>query len=337
MVQDIHPVARAGGSASPAVLLRKLLLTREGGVLCAVFLLAVIFTAMSPVFMTGPNIINLLRQVSLLGILAIGATFVLIISEVDLSVGSLYGFSGLVAGTLLLAGVPEAGVIVLVLLLGAGIGALNGGITILGGIPSFITTLGTLYLIRGITLVISNGMAVSLPYGSETGSILKFLSQGQVFGLSIQVVLLAVVAIIGFVLLHRTTFGFHVFAVGGNERASRIIGVPTGLVKVTAFSIAGGLAALAGMVNFGFLENVQPVTGSGLELDVIAAVIIGGTRLGGGQGSVVGTLLGVLLIGIVRNGLVLLGVTPFWQTTLIGAVVLAAALIGGVTSKNRSK
>lgn len=316
---------------------RRLMVTREGGVLVAVFLLIVVFALTSPVFMTTTNIINLLRQISLLGILAIGATFVLIISEVDLSVGSLYGFSGLIAGMMLLAGLHEVPVILAVLALGVAIGAVNGGITVIGGIPSFITTLGTLYLIRGITLVISGGMAVSLPYGSDTAPILKFLAQGQVFGLSLQVLLLIAVAIAGYLVLHRSTFGFHVFAVGGNERAARVIGIPTGWVKVIAFAIAGGLAALAGMVNFAFLENVQPVTGAGLELDVIAAVIIGGTRLGGGQGSIAGTLLGVLLIGLVRNGLVLLGVSPFWQTTLIGAVVLAAALIGGITAKRTAR
>lgn len=329
-----RPLAKASNTASAV---RRLMGTREGGVLVAVLLLALFFTVYSPVFLTGPNIVNLLRQISLLGVLAIGATFVLIISEVDLSVGSLYGFSGLIAGLMLVAGMPEIPVMLIVLLLGVTIGAMNGAITIVGGIPSFITTLGTLYLIRGITLVISGGMAVSLPYGSGTAPILRYLAQGQIFGLSVQVILLIVVAVLGYIALHRSTFGFHVFAVGGNERAAKVIGVPTGLVKVIAFAIAGGLAAIAGMVNFAFLENVQPVTGAGLELDVIAAVIIGGTRLGGGQGSIAGTLLGVLLIGIVRNGLVLLGVSPFWQTTLIGAVVLAAALIGGITAKRKSR
>jgi ribose/xylose/arabinose/galactoside ABC-type transport system permease subunit len=315
-------------------MLRRLLLTRETGVFVALLALCVLFAVLSPVFLYKTNLLNLLRQVSLLGIMAIGATFVLIGSEVDLSVGSVYGFAGLIAGMMILAGVPEVVALLIAVALGAGIGALNGGVTVLGRIPSFITTLGTLYLVRGMTLVISNGMPVSLPHDAKLAPLVTFLAQGRVLGgLSFQVVLLAAVAVLGYLVLHRSTLGFHIFAVGGNERAARIIGVPVGRTKILAFALAGALGAFAGVVNFGFLENVQPVTGQGLELDVIAAVIIGGTRLGGGEGSVVGTLFGVLLIGVVRDGLVLLGVTPFWQTTLIGAVVISAALIGSLTSK----
>lgn len=313
---------------------RGLLLTREAGVFGALLALCIVFAIASPVFLTGQNILNLLRQISLLGVLAIGATYVLIISEVDLSVGSLYGFAGMVGGLLIVSGVPEVAAILITLTLGLAIGAMNGAITVAGRIPSFITTLGTLYLIRGATLVMSNGMPVSLPHGQGAAPILTSLAQGSLIGnLSNQVLVLIVVAVLGFFLLHKTTFGFHIFAVGGNDRAARIVGVPVSRTKIVAFSIAGLLASFAGIINFGFLENVQPVTGIGLELDVIAAVIIGGTRLGGGEGSIAGTLLGVLLIGVVRNGLILLGVTPFWQTTLIGAVVLTAALIGGLTSK----
>ncbi|MDQ0393087.1 ABC transporter permease [Labrys monachus] len=321
---------RRGGGRT----LRGLLVTREAGVFAALLALCVVFALASPVFLTKMNILNLLRQISLLGVLSIGATYVLIISEVDLSVGSLYGFAGMVGGMLIVDGTPEILAILITLALGLAIGALNGAITVVGRIPSFITTLGTLYLIRGATLVMSNGMPVSLPHGHGGAPIITYIAQKSLLGgLSNQVLLLIVIAAFGFYLLHRTTFGFHIFAVGGNDRAARIIGVPVARTKVVAFAIAGLLAALAGIVNFGFLENVQPVTGIGLELDVIAAVIIGGTRLGGGEGSIPGTLLGVLLIGVVRDGLILLGVTPFWQTTLIGAVVLAAALIGGLTSK----
>lgn len=313
---------------------KRIFTTREAGVLAALICIFVLFAITSPVFATQTNLVNLLRQISLLGVMAIGATYVLIISEVDLSVGSLYGLSGMLCGTLLLQGVPEVFAILAALLAGVAVGALNGGITVAGRIPSFITTLGTLYLVRGATLVMSNGMPVSLPDGQGLGGFVTYIAQGTLFGgLSNQVLVLAAVAVVGYLLLHRTTFGFHVFAVGGNARAARIVGVPVARTKIAAFALAGLLTSFAGIINFGFLENVQPVTGTGLELDVIAAVIIGGTRLGGGEGSIAGTLLGVLLIGVVRNGLILLGVTPFWQTTLIGAVVLAAALIGGLTSK----
>ena len=330
MTPVVLPREDEGGAAA----VKRYLLTREAGVFAALLALCLVFAIVSPVFLHSVNLLNLLRQISVLGILAIGATFVLITAEVDLSVGSVYGFAGLVVGTLIVGGLPEVPAMLLAVALGVGVGALNGAITVLGRIPSFITTLGTLYLVRGATLVISSGMPVSLPHGGGAAPIITFMAQGRILGgLSFQVVLLALVALLGFVLLHRATFGFHIFAVGGNERASRIIGVPVARTKLLAFSLAGGLGAFGGVVNFGFLENVQPVTGQGLELDVIAAVIIGGTRLGGGEGSIVGTLLGVLLIGVVRNGLVLLGVTPFWQTTLIGAVVITAALVGALTTK----
>ena len=320
--------------SSGAQAIRGLLVTREVGVLAALLALCVFFSFASHVFLTSTNILNLLRQISLLGVLAVGATYVLIISEVDLSVGSLYGFAGMVSGLLIVNNVPEIAAIVITLFFGLAIGALNGAITVAGRIPSFITTLGTLYLIRGATLVMSSGMPVSLPHGQGAAPIITYLAQGSLFGgLSNQVLVLIAIAAAGYFILHKTTFGFHIFAIGGNDRAARIVGVPVVRTKIFAFALAGVLAAFAGVINFGFLENVQPVTGMGLELDVIAAVIIGGTRLGGGEGSIPGTLLGVLLIGVVRDGLILLGVTPFWQTTLIGAVVLAASLIGGLTSR----
>lgn len=332
----MYALANNATAPSAASSLRNFYRSREAGVLAAVLCLGTLFSLTSPVFLTSTNLLNLLRQISLLGVLATGATYVLIISEVDLSVGSLYGFSGMAAGMMLVHGVPEIVTIGATLLLGLVFGALNGTITVVGRIPSFITTLGTLYLIRGVTLVMSNGMSVSLPDDHPIAPIITALAQGSLFGhLSNQVLVLVVVAAIGYLLLHKTTFGFHIFAVGGNARAAKIIGVPVARTKILAFSLAGLLAALAGTINLGFLENVQAVTGSGLELDVIAAVIIGGTRLGGGEGSILGTLFGVLLIGVVRDGLILLGVTPFWQTTLIGVVVLMAALIGGITSSKK--
>ena len=320
--------------SSGAQAIRGLLVTREVGVLAALLALCVFFSFASHVFLTSTNILNLLRQISLLGVLAVGATYVLIISEVDLSVGSLYGLAGMVSGLLIVNNVPEIAAIVITLFFGLAIGALNGAITVAGRIPLLHHHLGTLYLIRGATLVMSSGMPVSLPHGQGAAPIITYLAQGSLLGgLSNQVLVLIAIAAAGYFLLHKTTFGFHIFAIGGNDRAARIVGVPVVRTKIIAFALAGVLAAFAGVINFGFLENVQPVTGMGLELDVIAAVIIGGTRLGGGEGSIPGTLLGVLLIGVVRDGLILLGVTPFWQTTLIGAVVLAASLIGGLTSR----
>lgn len=309
---------------------------RELGVFVPLLLISIFFAMQSPVFLTENNLLNLLRQVSLIGVMSVGATFVLIASEVDLSVGSVYGLAGIVTGLLVTAGVPDYAVLGLVIAMGFGIGVANGVVTVFGRIPSFIATLGSLYLIRGITLVITGGAPVTLAYGADA-DFLRFISQGMVFGkISMQVVLVLSIALIAYVLLHRTRFGFEIFAVGGNEKAAQVIGVKTGRAKILAFGIASLSGALCGAVNFGFIESVQPINGQGLELDVIAAVIIGGTRLGGGQGSILGTLLGVLLIGVVRNGLVLLGVSAFWQTATIGAVVILAALASALLNRRKA-
>ena len=320
-------LARSSRS-SGAQAIRGLLVTREVGVLVALLALCVFFSFASHVFLTSTNILNLLRQISLLGVLAVGATYVLIISEVDLSVGSLYGFAGMVSGLLIVNNVPEIAAIVITLFFGLAIGALNGAITVAGRIPSFITTLGTLYLIRGATLVMSSGMPVSLPHGQGAAPIITYLAQGSLFGgLSNQVLVLIAIAAAGYFLLHKTTFGFHIFAIGGNDRAARIVGVPVVRTKIIAFALAGVLAAFAGVINFGFLENVQPVTGMGLELDVIAAVIIGGTSLFGGYGSIVGSVVGAIFIGILGFGLLVMGLSTSIQEVIKGAIIILAVSV----------
>ncbi|MBB3929812.1 ribose/xylose/arabinose/galactoside ABC-type transport system permease subunit [Kaistia hirudinis] len=332
-------VSGASRPQSPSALRKgfaRLLRSRELGVFVPLLLISIFFAYQSPVFLTEQNLLNLLRQISLLGVMAIGATFVLIASEVDLSVGSVYGLSGIVTGLLITSGVSDYAALGAILVLGFLIGTANGLVTVYGRIPSFIATLGSLYLIRGLTLVITGGQPVTLEFDANA-DFLRYIAQGIVFGkVSMQVVILAVAAIIGYVLLHRSRFGFEIFAVGGNEKAAQVIGIRTGKVKILAFGIASLTGALCGAVNFGFIESVQPTNGQGLELDVIAAVIIGGTRLGGGQGSILGTLLGVLLIGVLRNGLVLLGVSAFWQTATIGAVVILAALASATLNRKRA-
>jgi ribose/xylose/arabinose/galactoside ABC-type transport system permease subunit len=335
-MSSVSGATRAMPESSLKKAASRLLRSRELGVFIPLLLISIFFAYQSPVFLMEQNLLNLLRQISLLGVMAIGATFVLIASEVDLSVGSVYGLSGIVAGLLITSGLPDYASLLIVLALGFAIGLANGAVTVFGRIPSFIATLGSLYLIRGLTLVITGGQPVTLE-ADANADLLRYIAQGIVFGkVSMQVVLLIVVALIGYVLLHRSRFGFEIFAVGGNEKAAEVIGIRTGKVKIFAFAIASLTGALCGAVNFGFIESVQPTNGQGLELDVIAAVIIGGTRLGGGQGSILGTLLGVLLIGVLRNGLVLLGVSAFWQTATIGAVVILAALASAMLNRKRA-
>jgi ribose transport system permease protein len=304
---------------------------REVGLIVAFALLCLVFALTSPVFLSSRNLLNTAQQVSLLGIMSVGMTFVLVSGEVDLSVGSTFGLSGMTAGLLMTTGHPIWQAVVAGLLVGLAVGLFNGLVTTYGRLPSFIVTLGTLSAVRGATQIVSNGLPATVDNTSVHDPTLNgflFLGQGQLFGqVPIEAVFMVIIAILGGILLAGTTFGFRVYAVGSSARAARISGVNVARIKTASFVIMGVLAAVAGLLNLSFLQNVTPETGVGFELNVIAAVIIGGTSLAGGEGSVLGTLLGVGILGVLSNGLVLLGISPFWQTAFIGAVIITAVAI----------
>jgi ribose transport system permease protein len=216
------------------------------------------------------------------------------------------------------------------LLAGALAGFANGVLSTYGRLPSFITTLGMMSVVRGAALLITDGQPVAINEQSglprATLDAFFFLGQGRLFDrIPMQLVFFVVIALLGWLLLSRTVFGFRVYAVGGNEKAARVSGMRVFNIKIWAFTLMGVLAGLAGVLGLSFLPSSQAGrTGIGYELDVIAAVIIGGTSLSGGEGTILGTVLGVLIIGVLRNGLVLLGISPFWQETAIGLVILVA-------------
>lgn len=320
--------------------LRRFISARETGVFIALVLMCFLLSLATPNFLTVRNLLNVGRQVSLLGIMAVGMTFVLISKEIDLSIGSTYALVGLGVGMLLIAQVGLLPAVLIGLALGALIGFINGWLSTYGQLPSFITTLGMLSAVRGTALLITKGEPVTI---NEAFGVPKdvmedfyFLGQGQLFGIiPMQLVFFLIVLVIGYVLLSRTVFGFQVYAVGGNEKAARVSGIRTRNVKIMAFVLMGVLAGLSGILSLAFLPSGQAGrTGLGLELDVIAAAVIGGASLAGGEGTMLGTLIGVLIIGVLRNGLVLLGISPFWQTTIIGLVIVLAV---GVDKWTRSK
>lgn len=323
-----------------ARVMRKILSSRETGVFIALVLMSIFLTFASPNFLTVKNLLNIGRQVSLLGIMAVGMTFVLIAKEIDLSIGSIYALVGLGVGMLLVQQVGVFQAILIGLLVGAGIGFINGWLSTYGQLPSFITTLGMLSAIRGLALLITNGQPVTIneSFGIDKQVIEQFyfLGQGQLFGIiPMQLVFFVIVLAIGYVLLSRTVLGFQIYAVGGNEKAARVSGIRTKNVKIMAFMMMGILAGLSGILSLAFLPSGQAGrTGLGLELDVIAAAVIGGASLSGGEGTMLGTVIGVLIMGVLRNGLVLLGISPFWQTTIIGLVIILAV---GVDKWSRSK
>jgi len=321
--------------------LRRFLSARETGVFIALLIMGIFLSFASPTFLSVKNLLNIGRQVSLIGIMATGMTFVLISKEIDLSIGSIYAFIGLSVGILLTKGQNLWLAILIGLVIGAIIGFVNGWLSTYGQLPSFIVTLGMLNVVRGAALLITNGQPVTIneAFGVPKSVIdqFYFLGQGQLFNrIPMQLVFFIFVAIFGYILLSKTVFGFKVYAVGGNEKAARVSGINSKNIKIMAFMLMGVLAGLAGILGLAFLPSGQAGrTGLGLELDVIAATIIGGASLAGGEGTMLGTVIGVFIIGVLRNGLVLLGISPFWQTTIIGLVIILAVGIDKWTRGRR--
>lgn len=335
MSETVEPRGRA-------VDLGRVLAMREMGVLLALLALCTFLAVATDGFLTQVNLLNVGRQVSLLGIMAVGMTFVLISGEVDLSIGSIYAFSGLAAGMLIVDGWGLAPAMAAGLATGAAIGVVNGLLSTYGRLPSLIATLGMLSVVRGAALIMTDGQPVTVNerQGADpvTLATFEFMGQGRLFGVvPMQLVFFAAVAALGWLILSRTTFGFRVFAVGGSAKAARVSGIAVNSVKIWAFTLMGTLAALAGILSLAFLPSGQAGrTGLGLELDVIAAAIVGGASLSGGEGTILGTILGVLIIGVMRNGLVLMGVSPFVQELMIGLVIIVAVGIDKWSTRRRA-
>jgi inositol transport system permease protein len=290
-------------------------------------------------FLQAQNLINVVRQMTPIAILAIGLTVVIISTGIDLSVGSIIALAAVVATSL--AQQPDAtnlmypGLhlpVIAPVLAGLGVGAACGlvnGLLIAGfRIPPFIATLGMMTAARGLALIYSNGRPIS-----KLTPEFNFLGQGEPLGLPVPIILLALVAIIAQVMLHYTRFGRHVYALGGNEQAARVSGINAGRVKLGIYAFSGLLAGLAGMILAGRIGSGNPTLGTGYELDAIASAVIGGTSFTGGIGTVWGTIVGALLIGSLNTGLDLLNVSNFWQQVAKGVIIVLAIIIDA--RKNR--
>jgi ribose transport system permease protein len=337
-------VTGEGGVASPMahrLAPLRLLRARESGVFIALFVICVFLSFATDGFLTSVNLFNVGRQISLLGIMSVGMTFVLISGEVDLSVGSTYAFGGLLSGMFLTAGYGLTSSICVGVLAGAAIGLINGLLSTYGRLPSLIATLGMLSIVRGAALIMTNGQPVTVNVHNgalpDVLSAFEFMGQGYLIGVvPMQLVFFAAIAAVAWVVLSSTNFGFRVFAVGGSAKAARVAGIDVNRVKISALILMGALAAFAGILSLAFLPSGQAGrTGLGLELDVIAATIVGGSSLSGGEGTILGTILGVLIIGVMRNGLVLMGFSPFVQELMIGLVIIIAVGIDKWSSRIR--
>ncbi|WP_234189277.1 ABC transporter permease [Shinella sp. NM-101] len=294
----------------------------------AIFLVVVAIAAvLSPNFLTPTNIANLFQQAAVVGVVAVGMTFVILTGNIDLSVGSVVALCGMLVAVLLAGGMPILPALALTILTGALAGAVIGLITALAEVPSFIVSLAGLVSFRGITYLLTDGVPVSgLPpsFGAISSTMVPVLPGLQVSSMGLIFVVLCVAA---GALLRLTVFGESVYATGGNAEAARLSGLPTTRILVLVFTVSGIMSALAGILLTSRLRIGQPTAAQGLELDAIAAVVLGGTSLFGGRGGVLGTFFAVMLLQVLRNIFNLLGLGSFYQMTVTGLIIIAAILL----------
>lgn len=299
-------------------------LLAQYGILLVFVLLCVVLTFANPFFLTEQNISNVLRQTSINGILAIGMTYVILTGGIDLSVGSVLAFSSMVAASLVSGEQPQGVFVAIMAGLGTGaaLGMVNGLLVSRFGVPPFVATLGMLSVARGLTFIYTDGTPIP-----NLSPAFRTIGQGFVGPIPVPVFIFAGVALLFWWVLKYTTFGRYIYAVGGNERSARTSGVNTRGVLFGAYIIAGSLAGLAGLILTARTTSALPQAGVSYELDAIAAVVIGGTSLSGGTGSVLGTVIGALIIGVINNGLDLLGVSSYYQQVIKGVIIITAVLL----------
>jgi ribose transport system permease protein len=297
-------------------------IVRDFGILIIFFVLCVVMSLLSETFLTGVNLVNIARQASALIITAVGMSFVVLSAGIDLSVGSIIGLCGtLAAGFIGFSHFSTPVAVILALLIGLGVGLTNGVIIAKVNIPPFITTLAMLSIARGVSLLYTGGGPI---YNLPPDFI--YLGREDILGIPISVVVMFVVIALGWFTLSKTTFGRSVYAVGGNEEATRLSGLSTSRIKILIYGISGLTAGVSGVLLSARLASGQPTLGQGNELDAIAAVVLGGTSLFGGRGQLWGTIVGGLILSVLGNGLNLIGVSSFWQLVVKGVVLLAAVM-----------
>ncbi len=302
---------------------------RDFGTFIGLVIIFAVFSWLSPFFFTGPNLINILQQSSINACIALGMTLVIVSGGIDLSVGPIAALSAVVAASLMVAGVPIPLAVMAAIGAGAMCGLFNGVLIAYAGLQPFIVTLGGLSLYRALSLIYTGGNPV---YGIPAE--FRAFTNGDTFGLPTPVVIVAVIALICWIILNKTPLGEYFMAVGGNQEAARIAGVPVARTKIAAFVFSGVLASIAALILVGRLGAADPTLGNLWELDAIAAAAIGGASLMGGKGSIVGTIMGAIILGSLRNGLTLMNVQAFYQLLATGIIIIAAMLIDSATRKS---
>jgi len=291
--------------------------------------------------MTSTNLWNVLRQISVNVCISVGMTLVVLMAGIDLSVGSILGLTAAICAGLLknglifesldlFVGFTVLGAILAAMLMGMALGLFNGWVITKFAIPPFVATLAMLTIARGLTMLYTEGIPIS-----NLGPKFEFIGSGWILGIPVPVWISLIMVLIVVFLTNKTTFGRYIYAIGGNEKAAFLSGININKIKLAVYGIAGMMAAVGGILVTSRLNSAQPNAGMSYELDSIAAVVIGGTSLSGGVGTVTGTVIGAIIIGVLNNGLVLLDVSPFWQQVVKGIVILLAVIIDKMNQKNK--
>ncbi|MFD2933762.1 ABC transporter permease [Spirosoma flavum] len=300
------------------------------GLIIAFVLICLALSLLTPTFLTIQNLMIILTQVSINALLAFGVTFVIIAGGIDLSIGSMVAVTGVVAASFAHPDTYPVGVPILMgLSAGLLFGAFNGFIITRSNVPPFIVTLGTMTIGRGLALILSKGRPVS-----NLSDSFNFIGGGKILGIPTLIIILIGLFILCSIVLKRTVLGRYIYAVGGNEQAAKASGIQLNKVKMIVYTLCGGLAALAGILLTSRITTGQPNAGTGFELDAIAAAIIGGTSTSGGTGTMTGTLIGALLIGVISNGLDLLNVTSYYQQVVMGIIIIGAVVLDSVNQSS---
>ncbi|GHU13833.1 sugar ABC transporter permease [Spirochaetia bacterium] len=294
------------------------------------FLIGVVFSVLSPYFFSVNNLLTVATQTAVIAIIAIGQTYVLITGGIDLGIGSNIALAGMIAGLCMKANLPVPFAVLMGVLTGAAGGAMSGVFIAFGNLPPFIATLGTMTIVRGLALTVTQ----AIPIVGLPKSFSEFFGTESTLGIPNPVIIMIVLVVIFGFILTKTKLGRHIYATGSNFEAARLSGVNTKQVLMSVYIFSGILSAFAGLIMAARIVTAQPAAGDGYELDAVASSVIGGTSTMGGEGSAAGTFIGAFVIGVLRNGLNLLSVTPFVQKIVIGAVIVASVFLDRIRRKD---
>ena len=294
---------------------------KELPILLVLIIGCIIVSLLTPYFLTPSNIFNVLRQISVYAILAIGEALIIITGEIDLSIGYMMGLCGVLTALMAKAGVPAVIILILVLAAGAALSSISGFLVTKFGINSFIATLGMQNICRGASLLLTGGISIMIK------SPIAVLGSGYLGPMPISSIIMLIGIILFTLFVTYTQLGRNIFAVGSNVVAARFSGVNSSRVKIAVFAISGMLVGLGGIISYGTLKAADPTAGAGYELDAIAAVVIGGTSMAGGEGTIVGVLIGAAIMGVLKNAFVLLKISAYWQVVVLGFVIIAAVFM----------